>query len=93
MTRQQKIDVAVEHLEELLSKQGIYLDYYSCWHRTHGTKYGDTLRRTWLDWIDKRSPYNWISCAFQWDLWNIPYAVWRDTNYKWTQWLKDNLKN
>lgn len=93
MKQKEEFEVAVAAFQGLLSRNGVYLDYLSAWHRSHRCNYGDTIRQCWIKWIDKRSPYDWLSSAFLWDAYNIPHQVWRDINRKWTEWISQNLNN
>lgn len=93
MTKEEKFDVSVSALEAMLTKRGIYLDYFSAWKISHGCDYGKTIRESWVYWLRHREPKFWISSAFKWSVYNIPGFVWKNTNDDWQEWISANINN
>lgn len=88
----QDFKTIVAAFEAILSRNGVYLDYFANWSKRKELNYGDTIYAQWLNWARPRDPERWITAAFLFDQQNLPVSVWYRVNGKWEEWLKMNLK-
>lgn len=91
MTKKEKFNVAEATFAAMLSKNGLYIDYFTLWARTKGLNYGDTLLVQWRTWAKCRDFDHWLIASFLFDKWHIPARVWHDLNYQWNTWLEQNF--
>lgn len=75
----------------LLSREGLYVDYFHYWTMENRVEDGLTILQAWEDWAKVISPWEYIKGAFWWDFGPLRFKVWADLNYKWTEWLAANL--
>lgn len=76
----------------LLTRSGLYLDYFHYWAKETHFAYGITISQDWENWSKIATPSQYIQGAFVWDKTNIPLCVWNDMNTKWNEWLTANIK-
>lgn len=89
---EQEFKTIVAAFEAILSRNGLYIDYFASWGKRKELRYGDTLYSQWLEWARPREPKKWIIAAFLFDAQNIPEMVWYDIDGRWNVWLEYNFK-
>lgn len=77
----------------LLTRNGVYLDYFCCWAKKKNIPYGMSIAEDWENWSKIVTPECYIFGAFVFDDTHIPECVWFAVHGQWMVWIEDNLKN
>lgn len=77
----------------LLTRNGVYLDYFCCWAEKKYIPYGESVAEAWKNWADLPTPECYVIGAFVFDRTHIHACVWNSVHEQWKVWLADNLKN
>lgn len=77
----------------LLTRNGVYVDYFYCWAKGKNIPYGVRVVEAWEEWSKIVSPARYITGAFVFHEEHIPVCVWNSVYEQWKVWIADNLKN
>ena len=78
--------------EAMLSRERVNFDYFASWSKSNELNYGDRVYIQWRAWARIIEPEKWITGAFIFEKQNIPACVWYNIDYRWNEWLKQNIK-
>lgn len=76
----------------MISRNGLYLDYFHYWAKRNTPAYGMNISQAWENWAKISTPAQYIAGAFNWAESSVPRCAWVDIDTKWRVWLSENLK-
>lgn len=77
----------------LLTRNGVYLDYFHYWATENPIGDGLRIAQAWENWSKIVPPRLYINGAFWWDTKSTSFRLWADISLEWHEWLAANLNN
>lgn len=75
----------------LLTRNGVYIDYFFCWAQKKYIPYGMSIVEAWENWSKITSPESYMLGAFVFNETHIPKCVWEGLYTQWNIWMEENL--